>query len=121
MIGAGGIHMAKFLYSIARQDGTDIGMFANTLIDVQAVGTDGAQYDANKFSWLGSMTTSPLTFSTWHTTGVRTIEEARGREITVAASNKGAITFSFPRLPNEFFWLRLKIVSGYQGKRTMVV
>jgi len=121
MIGAGGIKMANFLYSIAPQDGTAIGMFPNTLIAVQAVGTDGAQYDANKFSWLGSMTTSPLTFSTWHTTGVRTIEEARGRELTVAASNKGAITFSFPRLLNEFLGLRLKIVSGYQGNSTMVI
>src|SRR5258705_2630030 len=121
MIGAGGIHMAKFLYSIARQDGTDIGMFANTLIDVQAVGTDGAQYDANRFSWLGSMTTSPLTFTTWHTTGVKTIEDARHRDLTVAASNKGAITYTFPRMLNEFLGTRLKIVSGYQGNSTMVI
>jgi tripartite-type tricarboxylate transporter receptor subunit TctC len=121
MIGAGGIKMANFLYSIAPQDGTAIGMFPNTLIAVQAVGTDGAQYDANRFSWLGSMTTSPLTFTTWHTTGVKTIEEARRRELTVAASNKGAITYSFPRMLNEFLGTRLKIVSGYQGNSTMVV
>jgi tripartite-type tricarboxylate transporter receptor subunit TctC len=121
MIGAGGIKMANFLYSIAPQDGTAIGMFPNTLIAVQAVGTDGAQYDANRFSWLGSMTTSPLTFTTWHTTGVKTIEEARRKELTVAASNKGAITYSFPRMLNEFLGTRLKIVSGYQGNSTMVV
>lgn len=121
MIGAGGIKMANYLYSIAPQDGTAIGMFPNTLIAVQAVGTDGAQYDANRFSWLGSMTTSPLTFTTWHTTGVKTIEDARRRELTVAASNKGAITYTFPRMLNEFLGTRLKIVSGYQGNSTMVV
>ena len=120
-IGAGGIKMANFLYSIAPQDGTAIGMFPNTLIAVQAVGTDGAQYDANRFSWIGSMTTSPLTFTTWHTTGVKTIEDARRRELTVAASNKGAITYTFPRMLNEFLGTRLKIVSGYQGNSTMVV
>src|SRR5436853_5205842 len=92
MIGAGGIKMANFLYSIAPQDGTAIGMFPNTLVAVQAVGTEGAQYDANKFSWIGSMTTSPLTLAMWHTAGVRTIEDARRRELVVAASNKGAIT-----------------------------
>src|SRR5215470_15356093 len=121
MIGAGGIKMANFLYSIAPQDGTAIGMFPNTLIAVQAVGTDGAQYDANRFSWLGSMTTSPLTFTTWHTTGLKTIEDARRKELTVAASNKGAITYTFPRMLNEFLGTRLKIVSGYQGNSTMVV
>jgi tripartite-type tricarboxylate transporter receptor subunit TctC len=121
MIGAGGIKMANYLYSIAPQDGTAIGMFPNTLIAVQAVGTQGAQYDANKFSWIGSMSASPLTFATWHTTGVRTIEDARKKELTVAASNKGAITYTFPRMLNEFLGLKLKIVSGYQGNSTMTV
>src|SRR5436305_5266043 len=98
MIGAGGIKMANYVYSIAPQDGTAIGMFPKTLASVQAVGTEGVQYDANRFSWIGSMTTSPDTFSVWHTTGVRTIEDARRRDLTAAASNKGAITYSFPRM-----------------------
>jgi tripartite-type tricarboxylate transporter receptor subunit TctC len=121
MIGAGGIKMANYLASIAPQDGTAIGMFPNTLIAAQAVGTDSVQYDANKFAWLGAMSLSPLTFAVWHTTGVRTIAEARQRELVVAASNKGAITYTFPRMLNEFLGLRLKIVSGYQGNSTMVV
>ncbi|HEY7301681.1 MAG TPA: tripartite tricarboxylate transporter substrate-binding protein [Xanthobacteraceae bacterium] len=121
MIGAGGIKMANYLYSIAAQDGTAIGMFPKTLISVQAVGTEGVAYDANRFSWIGSMTTSPDTFAVWHTTGVRTIEDARRKELTAAASNKGAITYSFPRMLNEFLGTRLKIVSGYQGNSTMVV
>src|SRR4029077_6228375 len=65
MIGAGGIKMANYLYSIAPQDGTAIGMFPNTLIAVQAVGTEGAQYDANKFSWIGSQAPRPLPLTTW--------------------------------------------------------
>jgi len=121
MIGAGGIKMANFLYYIAPQDGTAIGMFPQTLVAVQAVGTEGVQYDANRFSWLGSMSRSSLTFATWHTTGVKTIEDARRRELTVAASNKGAITYTFPRMLNEFLGTRLRIVSGYQGNSTMVV
>lgn len=121
MIGAGGIKMANYLATIAPQDGTAIGMFPNTLIAAQAVGTAGVQYDANRFSWLGTMTTSPLTFTTWHATGVKTIEDARRRELVVAASNKGAITYTFPRMLNEFLGTKLKIVSGYQGNSTMVV
>ena len=121
MVGAGGIKMANYLYSIAPQDGTAIGMFPNTLIAVQAVGTEGAQYDANRFSWIGSMSTSPLTLTVWHSSGVRTIEEARQKELVVAASNKGAITYSFPRMLNEFLGTRLKIVSGYQGNSTMTI
>ncbi len=121
MIGAGGIKMANFLYSIAPQDGTAIGMFPGTLIAVQAVGTEGAQYDANKFAWIGSMTMSATTLTMWHTAGVRTFAELQGREFIVAASNKGAITYTYPRMLNEFLGTKLKIVSGYQGNSTMVV
>jgi tripartite-type tricarboxylate transporter receptor subunit TctC len=121
MIGAGGIKMANYLYSIAAQDGTAIGMFPSTLVAAQAVGTEGVQYDANRFSWLGSITTSPVTLAVWHAAGVQSLDDARKREIVVAASNKGAITYTFPRMLNEFLGTRLKIVSGYQGNGTMTI
>jgi len=121
LIGAGGIKMANFLYSIAAQDGTAIGMFPNTLIAAQAVGTEGVQYDANRFSWIGSISTSPVTLAVWHTAGVASIADAQRREIVVAASNKGAITYTFPHMLNELLGTRFKIVSGYQGNSTMTV
>jgi tripartite-type tricarboxylate transporter receptor subunit TctC len=121
MIGAGGIKMANFLYSIAAQDGTALGMFPNTLVAAQAVGTEGVQYDANKFAWLGSITTSPVTLAVWHAAGVQSIDDARKREVVVAASNKGAITYTFPRMLNELIGTRFKIVSGYQGNSTMTI
>ncbi len=121
MIGAGGIKMANYLYSLAPQDGTALGMFPSTLVAAQAVGTDGVQYDANRFAWLGSITTSPVTLAVWNGTGVETIEDARKREVVVAASNKGAITYTFPHMLNELLGTRFKIVSGYQGNSTMTV
>jgi tripartite-type tricarboxylate transporter receptor subunit TctC len=121
MIGAGGIKMANYLYSIAAKDGTAIGMFPNTLISVQAVGTEGVQYDANQFFWIGSLSTTPMTIATWHTSGVRTIEEARKKELIAAASNKGAVTYTYPRMLNEFLGTKFKIVSGYQGNSTMTM
>jgi len=121
MIGAGGIKMANYLYSIAAQDGTAIGMFPSTLVAAQAVGTEGVQYDADKFAWLGSISTSPVTLAVWHAAGVQSIDDARKKEIVVAASNKGAITYTFPRMLNEFLGTRFKIVSGYQGNGTMTI
>jgi tripartite-type tricarboxylate transporter receptor subunit TctC len=121
IIGAGGIKMANYLYSIAPQDGTAIGMFPATLVAAQAVGTEGVQYDANRFSWIGSMSRSPVTLAVWHTAPVQTIADAQRQEIVVAASNKGAITYTFPHMLNELIGTRFKIVSGYQGNSTMTV
>ena len=121
VIGAGGIKMANYLYSIAAQDGTAIGMFPSTLVAAQAVGTDGVQYDANKFAWLGSITTSPVTLAVWRDPSVQSLDDARRQEVVVAASNKGAITYTFPHMLNELLGTKFKIVSGYQGNSTMTV
>ena len=121
MIGAGGIKMANYLYAVAPQDGTAIGMFPNTLIAAQAVGIGGVQYDANRLSWLGSMSTSPLTFGVWHSAGVRSLADAQAKEIIAAASNPGAITYTFPRLLNEMLGTKIRVVSGYQGNSTMTL
>jgi tripartite-type tricarboxylate transporter receptor subunit TctC len=121
MIGAGGIKMANYLYAVAPQDGTAIGMFPGTLIAAQAVGISGVQYDANRFSWLGSMSISPLTFGVWHTAAVRSLADARTKEVVAAASNPGAITYTFPRLLNEMLGTKIRVVSGYQGNSTMTL
>ena len=121
MIGAGGIKMANYLYAVAPQDGTAIGMFPGTLIAAQAVGISGVQYDANRFLWLGSMSISPLTFGVWHTAGVRSLADARTKEVVAAASNPGAITYTFPRLLNEMLGTKIRVVSGYQGNSTMTL
>ena len=121
VIGAGGIKMANYLYSIAAQDGTAVGMFPSTLVAAQAVGTDGVQYDANKFAWLGSVSTSPVTLAVWRDSPVRSLDDARRQQVVVAASNKGAITYTFPHMLNELLGTKFKIVSGYQGNSTMTV
>jgi len=121
MVGAGGISMANYLYSVAPKDGTSIGMIPNTLIALQAVGGAGVQYDANKFIWLGTLSTSPDTLVAWHSVGVKNLADIRARKITVAASAHGAITYTFPYLANVTLGTKLDIVTGYQGTSQMTL
>src|SRR5262245_44402163 len=51
----------------------------------------------------------------WHTAGVRSVTEARQREVVAGASARGAITFTYPSLMNELLGTRFKIVTGYAG------
>ena len=116
MIGGGGIAMANYLAEVAPQDGSYIGMMANTLVISQVMGVQAIRYDAAKFHWLGSI--MPGTHSTmvvWRTTGITSLEEARRRELTAGASTKGAFVYTMPALLNEFFGTRFKIITGYQG------
>lgn len=115
MTGAGGLRMTNYLYTVAARDGTSIGMIANAFPALQAADIPGVQFDAAKMHWLGSIAPAVETMAVWHTTGVKTIEDARKREIIAGASARGAITFTYPALMNELLGTRFKIVTGYPG------
>jgi tripartite-type tricarboxylate transporter receptor subunit TctC len=115
MTGAGGIKMANYLFAQAPRDGTSIGMLGNNFAATQAVGGQGVQFDVVKFRWLGTIAPVVETLAVWHTAGVKTIDDARKKEIVAGASGKGAITFIYPSMMNEFLGTRFKIVTGYAG------
>jgi tripartite-type tricarboxylate transporter receptor subunit TctC len=115
MTGAGGLRMINYLYNVAAKDGTYIGMIANAFPAMQAVGVAGVQFDAGKMQWLGSIAPVNETLAVWHTTGVKSIEDARQKEIIAGASARGAITFIYPQMMNELLGTKFKIVTGYKG------
>jgi tripartite-type tricarboxylate transporter receptor subunit TctC len=100
---AGGLKMANFLSELAPRDGTQIGVIGNYFPALQAAGGRGVSFDTGRFDWLGSLTRESQTMAVWHTTGVKTIDDARRREIVAAArAPRGAITYSFPAMMNAF-------------------
>jgi tripartite-type tricarboxylate transporter receptor subunit TctC len=115
LIGAGGIRMVNFLQTQAPKDGTQLGMIPNTLPALQAVGGRGVHFDFAQFSWIGSISPVSLTLTAWKGRGVEGWEDARKREVVVAASAKGAITYTVPALTNAVLGTKFRIVTGYQG------
>jgi tripartite-type tricarboxylate transporter receptor subunit TctC len=115
MTGAGGLLMANYLYEVAPKDGTTIGMLGNNFPAQQAVGTRGIKFDAARFGWIGSISPTVETMATWKTTGVRTLDEAKHKEVVAGATGRGAITYTLPAMLNELVGTRFKIVTGYQG------
>jgi tripartite-type tricarboxylate transporter receptor subunit TctC len=115
MTGAGGLTQANWLYNIGPKDGTYIGMIQNGLPIIQSVGLPGPQFDITKFQWLGCMAQTVETLALWHTSGVKTIAQAREKEVVIGAVGKGGITDTFPRIMNEFAGTKFKIIVGYPG------
>ena len=115
MVGATGIVMANYLYRVAPQDGTYIGLIQNGLPASQAVGMEGVQFDSAKYNWLGSIAPTAETLLTWKTTGVKTIDDARKTEVIVGAVGSSGITLSFPLMLNDLAGTKFKLVMGYTG------
>ncbi|HEY3642794.1 MAG TPA: hypothetical protein VGL31_17010 [Xanthobacteraceae bacterium] len=115
MIGASGRVAANYMYRSAPQDGSVIAAVQQTIPLGQAVGESGIQYDAARFNWIGSPVRPDEVLVVWHSTGVRTIEDAKKRQVIIGATSPTGMNYVYPKLANEFLGTRFKIVTGYAG------
>jgi tripartite-type tricarboxylate transporter receptor subunit TctC len=115
MPGAGSLVLANWLYNVAPKDGTAFGMIGRGTGFDPLLGSTKAQFDATKFSWLGSMNDEVSVCVAWHTTGINTLEQVKQREVTVGGSGPAADTDQFPKVLNATIGTKFKIVTGYPG------
>src|SRR4051794_14365126 len=108
MTGATGMVMANYLYRVAPKDGTYIGLIQNGLPTSQAVGMEGVQFDAAQFQWIGSIAPTAETMTTWKTTGIKSIEDAKKTEVITGSVGSSGITLSFPVMLNDLVGTKFK-------------
>src|SRR5215813_3658483 len=116
MPGAGGLRGANYLYNVAARDGTVMGVVSQTVAVGQVLGTTaGIQYDARKYAWIGRINSNVEVHHTWHGSGVRSIEDAKRREVVLAGTGPTSSSVVMPRLMNELIGTRFKVVTGFTG------
>lgn len=115
MLGGGGIRVANYMFQAAARDGTNIAVINNSYAAAQVMGEQGVQFDLAQFNWLGAIAANNETMAVWKSAGISTFEEARSKEIVAGSTGKGSITHTFPRMLNELFGTRFKVVQGYTG------
>jgi tripartite-type tricarboxylate transporter receptor subunit TctC len=115
MVGASGRVAANYLYNVAPKDGSVIAIVQQSLPMGQATGENGVQYDAARFNWIGSPILLDDVLIVWHATGVRSMEDAKKKEVVIGATSATGTNYIYPKLTNELLGTKFKIVTGYQG------
>jgi tripartite-type tricarboxylate transporter receptor subunit TctC len=117
MVGAEGIKAANYLYTVAPQDGTQIGALSRNIGLVQLYEKDSSaiQFDARKMHWIGSPQQEIGTgiFSTRK--GLRSIDDLKTREVTASSTARNAPTSVYPRMLNALYGTKIKVIEGYPG------
>ena len=113
MPAASGLAAASTLYTTAEKDGTIIGAFPNNVPMDPLFGNPGARYDALKLNWLGSIGKLQNVCATWHTSPVKTIAQAREREVIVAGAAATSNSAIMPKVLNALLGTKFKAVVGY--------
>ena len=115
MEGAGSVRAANFVYAGSPKDGTVIAAVNQNMPMYQLLGGAGARFEAVRLQWLGSMTNSNGTVYTWHTSGIKTLEDAKLKEVPMGAVGTASDSVIFPNLLNELLGTKFKPITGYAG------
>ncbi len=116
MPGAGTLKVANYLYNVAPKDGTVFGTFARGIPMEKLLGRNvGQQFDATKFTWLGSITDEPSVCVFWAKSGIATWKDMQTKPWKVGGSGVTSDLDIYANVLRNMFHLPGRLVTGYPG------
>lgn len=119
--GAGGLTAFNYAARIAPQDGTFLTLVGQGLMVHEPTGQPGMQASLADFHWLGNFSQAPNVTAIWHTSRVRTIEQARQYEVVLGSTGAGSPDAQIPNVYNALLGTKFKVVYAYEGGGVMNV
>jgi tripartite-type tricarboxylate transporter receptor subunit TctC len=113
MPGASGMAATNWGFKVAPKDGTVIVATYNALLLEPLFGNKAADYDVLQYQWIGSISKQQNICMTWHTSPIKTIEQAKEREIVVSATGATGNSATLPKIVNAMLGTKFKVVGGY--------
>jgi len=97
----------------APKDGSVLIATYNSLLLEPLFNNPQAKYDPRKFEWIGSIGKQQQICLTWHTSPIKTIQQAKEREVVVSATGATGNTATIPKMLNTLLGTKFKVVTGY--------
>jgi tripartite-type tricarboxylate transporter receptor subunit TctC len=122
MPGADSVKMANYVYGVAPQDGTILGLPIHTLVLNEVLWKDDTgQFKIARFNWIGRLDAIDLTMLAWHTAGIRTIEDVKRKELIIGSTSVKGTVAMVPTALNRMIGTKFKLVQGYTGTREQML
>jgi tripartite-type tricarboxylate transporter receptor subunit TctC len=113
--GAGSLRLANWLYNVGAKDGSVLGTIGRGTAFDPLLGSKGAQFKADQFTWIGSANNEVSVCVAWKGSGITKFEDLLTKELIVGGTGQAADTDQFPRILNGVLGTKIKIVTGYPG------
>jgi tripartite-type tricarboxylate transporter receptor subunit TctC len=121
MPGAGHIIATNYLFNVAAQDGTVIGMVTRNITDAALLNFPNVRFDPAKFNWIGSPEINHRAFFATPASGLNTADDLFTKEIIVGVTGAGQGVTTAPILLKNVLGMKIKIVSGYKAPQDIVL
>ena len=114
MTGAGSRIAAAYIHGVAARDGTALGIADQSIALEQALGDSGVKFDTRELIFIGNPIADNNVVTTWHTSPVKTIADARKIEVALGATGFNTSS-QYPQVLNAMAGTKFKIILGYPG------
>jgi len=115
MPGAGGLVAANHTYMVAPRDGSSLVMTNRTVPIEPLLGGKGAQFEALSFSWIGGTNVEYTICVTWHTSPVKTLQDALAKVAVIGSYGAEGPSAVFAKAANKLAGTKFKVIGSYQG------
>jgi tripartite-type tricarboxylate transporter receptor subunit TctC len=119
MPGAGTLAASNHVANVAPKDGTALALVARGVAIEPLLGGQGIRFEPLKLHWIGSTSQEVSVIAVRADTGVKTLDDAKAREVVLAASGGDGVTF--PNALNKLLGTRFRTLSGYRSSAEMVL
>jgi tripartite-type tricarboxylate transporter receptor subunit TctC len=115
MVGSAGVTAAGYMFNVAQKDGTFLGANPPDYLLSELWNPDQVRFDSRKFGWIGTVATVTDVLAVFRSSGVRNLEDAKRKELTIGATAAIATNSLQPALANALLGTRFRVVKGYNG------
>ncbi len=112
MPGASSLKGLQYIAMQAPKDGTTIGIFNPTIINMSVLDPKQVGVDLGTLTWLGNMSNDTKVCFSWSTTGLKSFDDIKKKQITIGGTSQGA-GFIYGGILKQFLGDKLKVVVGY--------
>jgi tripartite-type tricarboxylate transporter receptor subunit TctC len=114
MPGAGSRAAAQYVYNVAPKDGTVLATVDQSMAVQQAMGDPAIKFDTNKFIYIGNPASENNTVVTWHTSGIKSVEDAKKKEVPIGSTGSNTSS-QYVLALNALAGTKFKVITGYPG------
>lgn len=113
MPGAGSRIAGDYVSNVAPQDGTTLGFLTSAVVVDRLLDPVDSRFDPQSLTWIGRLNDIAQVAVVWHTAPALTVEQAKEKEVVLAASSPLNLSATLPLAFNRMVGTKFKVVTGY--------
>jgi len=116
MPGVATVKAASYIYGVAPQDGTVLGIPNHALPMNAFVWREvGDGIDVTRLNWIGRLDVIDVVNVAWHTAGVSSIEDVKKHPLIIGGTSLTGSSVMTPTALNRLIGTKFQVVQGYKG------